>query len=411
VYTGDVKRDLFTQARQLLVKGLFFLIPTQLGYHFWPEWAFVLGRRIDYLSPTLFFTDVLVLAIIILSLAQVGRSLLNASKNQLFWLVILVVVMNLVFSVRPKVTIYYLIKLVEMVALGVILSKQNSLPWKYFLAGVLINGLLGLFQVVSGHTIGGIFWLLGERTFTADTPGIALHSPLSFSGGSMNLRAYGATAHPNILGSLITMAMLLLLGDGIIFLQSRLRLTVMILLAVGLWATGSRMAFLSLLAGLGVLIFKTIYRRPLIPLIFLSTVGIIFWLTAHSPRNKFTIFERAGQFTVAGKLFVSRPLLGTGLGTYPAAAPSVTRSREGNIFQPVHNIFALYLVETGLLGASMSFFLFLKVRNRIRYDTPLFWALLVMALGDHFLYTIQTGQLLTVAILASSIFKLKDSKS
>src|SRR5689334_11072958 len=44
----------------LLFYTLIILLPTQLGLHLWPDWALVLGRRVDYLSPTLFITDILV---------------------------------------------------------------------------------------------------------------------------------------------------------------------------------------------------------------------------------------------------------------------------------------------------------------------------------------------------------------
>src|SRR3972149_7133823 len=44
---------------------LLVLLPTQLGYHWWPSWALVLGRRIDYLSPTLYVTDILIFFVIL----------------------------------------------------------------------------------------------------------------------------------------------------------------------------------------------------------------------------------------------------------------------------------------------------------------------------------------------------------
>src|SRR3989344_2827290 len=51
---------------QTLFFTLLCLLPTQLVIHFWPEWASVLGRRIDYLSPTVFLTDVVIFLILVL---------------------------------------------------------------------------------------------------------------------------------------------------------------------------------------------------------------------------------------------------------------------------------------------------------------------------------------------------------
>ena len=38
-----------------------FFIPSQLGLHLWLPESLVLGRRIDYLSPTLFFSELFIL--------------------------------------------------------------------------------------------------------------------------------------------------------------------------------------------------------------------------------------------------------------------------------------------------------------------------------------------------------------
>ena len=45
----------------VLMRLVVLSIPIQLGFHFWPPWAQLLGRRIDYLSPTIYFTDCLLI--------------------------------------------------------------------------------------------------------------------------------------------------------------------------------------------------------------------------------------------------------------------------------------------------------------------------------------------------------------
>src|SRR3989344_9415701 len=44
---------------------LILFLPTQLGRHFWPNFSFVSGIRIDYLSPTLYATDIFILLIFV----------------------------------------------------------------------------------------------------------------------------------------------------------------------------------------------------------------------------------------------------------------------------------------------------------------------------------------------------------
>ena len=50
---------------KILFSLLVVLLPAQIGKHFWPKEAFVRGIRIDYLSPTLFLTDLVIIALII----------------------------------------------------------------------------------------------------------------------------------------------------------------------------------------------------------------------------------------------------------------------------------------------------------------------------------------------------------
>ena len=53
----------------LLFLTLLFL-PTQLGRHFWPDFSYIYSLKIDYLSPTLYFWDILVIGLLILFFLQ-----------------------------------------------------------------------------------------------------------------------------------------------------------------------------------------------------------------------------------------------------------------------------------------------------------------------------------------------------
>ena len=45
----------------LLLALIIFLMPTQLGLHFWPLSSLVYGIRVDYLAPTIYFLDILLI--------------------------------------------------------------------------------------------------------------------------------------------------------------------------------------------------------------------------------------------------------------------------------------------------------------------------------------------------------------
>src|ERR1035437_8081006 len=67
---------------------LILFLPTQLGKHFWPNSSFVYGLRLDYLSPTLYFTDILILLIFVFSLPQLLQLIKNSSKKYLLGFVL-----------------------------------------------------------------------------------------------------------------------------------------------------------------------------------------------------------------------------------------------------------------------------------------------------------------------------------
>jgi len=54
----DDKKNRIMKFHQFFFFLTLVFLPTQLGFHFWPDWAMVMGRRLDYLSPTLYLTDI-----------------------------------------------------------------------------------------------------------------------------------------------------------------------------------------------------------------------------------------------------------------------------------------------------------------------------------------------------------------
>src|SRR3989338_9410931 len=69
--------------------ALFFLtllfLPTQLGRHFWPSFSYILGIRTDYLSPTLYLTDILILLLFIFFIASLKLRPFPSIFKKFFW--------------------------------------------------------------------------------------------------------------------------------------------------------------------------------------------------------------------------------------------------------------------------------------------------------------------------------------
>ncbi|HEX8932217.1 MAG TPA: hypothetical protein VF810_03625, partial [Patescibacteria group bacterium] len=187
----------------LLFWLLILFLPTQLGKHFWPDFAIVAGIRIDYLSPTLYLTDVVVVGLFIVWLINhvhtlKWQKLKNFSILVIFWLYL---ILNIWLSHNLVNGFYHLLKFSEFVFVAYYVAsvlKTSSALAKLALllsCGVIFESLLAISQFLRQGSLGGIFYYFGERLFSGITPGIANAS----INGVLILRPYGTFSHPNVL--------------------------------------------------------------------------------------------------------------------------------------------------------------------------------------------------------------------
>jgi len=87
----------FKKTFSILFKLIIFFLPTQLGLHFWPNFAFIRGVRFDYFAPTVYFTDVLLFLLIVnFILISKKNTLINIGKTVV--LVACILTVNSIFS-------------------------------------------------------------------------------------------------------------------------------------------------------------------------------------------------------------------------------------------------------------------------------------------------------------------------
>ena len=95
---------------------LLLLLPSQLAYHFWPSWSLVHGIRVDYLSPTLYLTDLIILALFLISRFRIRVPLPHIAFATL----------NILISYSPNIAIYNWLRLLEFYWLFKYLISHNS---------------------------------------------------------------------------------------------------------------------------------------------------------------------------------------------------------------------------------------------------------------------------------------------
>lgn len=403
-------------------------MPTQFGKHFWPDFSYVSGLRLDYLSPTIYFTDLLILVVIILSFKKTITFILSLNVNiKLLILTIFALLsLGIVFSKTPYAGYYGLIKITELFFLSIyIINNFQGLSKKTlfvcFSIPIIYESLLSMLQVLNNGAIGGVMYFLGERAFNPSTPGIANAS----IGGELILRPYATFSHPNVLAGFLIIYMFFLLH---LFKkqEEKILLILLTIATISLFLTLSRTAILYWLLSLMFLFGTSIYKKykkaklninktlfvltTAVFIIFLSIQGttLVQRFLETSP-NDLSFTQRQGLVINSLDMFSTNPILGVGLNNF-------YHNLTNNAFiQPVHNIFLLVLSQGGIILLLIFAYVLTKalitvLKGKNVYLLFSLLAIIVLGSFDHYFLTLQQGQIITVLVLGV-IFSNKTQKS
>jgi O-antigen ligase len=243
-----------------------------------------------------------------------------------------------------------------------VINERPRLAWPLALV-LIIQGIVAIGQFFTQRDLGLVF--LGELPLHPAFEG----NSVLWARGQPWLRAYGLTAHPNLLGALFAALILLLLptlprSGG----AARAGLILAGLIgAIGLFLSFSRAAWLTLATGLIAwwLLNRLTGRRPLpgrqasarrlgwllllVPLAVLLFAyrDLIFsrLFSLDTPIEAQSIDQRLHDATLAVQIIRDDPLVGTGLGYYIDAAQALDADAAR-----VHNVALLVTAELGLGG-------------------------------------------------------------
>jgi len=395
---------------------LLLFLPTQLGLHFWPDWAGVLGRRVDYLAPTIYLTDILVLFTV--GIYSISNIQYQISKKKFLFLIpiVLFVVLNVAVSTNHFVAIYKWLKVLEFIALGWYIVRTKT-PLSFIITplsiGVFYSSILAITQFVLQHSVGGTLWWLGERTFNADTPGIAriaLNWSLGFGHWDfgLKLRPYATFPHPNVLGGFLA-AVLPLIALRYLSILGNLRKNVKffygaVILAgiITLLLTFSRSAIVVGMIAMATAIARIRNKKSLILYSLFFILLVAGFMKTDFQEESVVVRQ---QLNIAAiKLWAGAPLFGVGLGNFLVRLPETLPTRTIYFLQPVHNIYLLLLSEVGIVGFLLFVWFLQKVfRRPLSIWHLAFGILLVLGLVDHYPLSLQQGQLLLAVLAGMSL--------
>lgn len=306
-------------------------------------------------------------------------------------------------------------------------TQARFLQWS-FLAGIGAQALLALAQFVTQNAFASR--LLGMAAHPAWAGGSAV---IETAGGRW-LRAYGGLPHPNILGGYMAIGALLIAIQIVRMPREKTMrdafkvsaaLLFFILLASGLIVSFSRSALLAFLCGLIIVIGRAARERlsngwracdiarrvgiivlsaGLAAGIFIALVPDIFSARANGQTRleQQSISGRIESYKGAREVLRRKWLWGTGLGNYTAAIYALDSTRPGWEYQPVHNALVLAFLEFGLLmSIVVIWFLFSFFRTKfLAGDGELLIPLIVVAMFDHYLWSLWSGLALCAVVFA-----------
>lgn len=371
----------------ILFKLIILALPTQLGLHFWPEFSRVLGLKIDYLSPTIYLSHLLIFSLLLLNLKKTIRLV---KENISFTKILLVLcVINSLTSLSPILTtikwteifIYYLLFLY-------VKSNRNLLSKKikYLYLALLVVFLIQTSQFLNQKSLGGLFYWLGERDFTQTTSSLPKVQMMDRE----LVRVPSTFSHANSLAGFMLLSLI-----SLKFLKSP-KLP-KIISFVSILLSGSKNATL----------FLCLYflKKVTINKVLLACLLISFALALFAPLGTdldYTISSRLAGISSSINIIRDHAFFGTGLGAHVIGLGEQLQGSQiiyENI-QPVHNIYYLLISEVGLVGLLFLYFLSKQIKIGTR-QSLLLAVVFLTGLFDHYWMTLIQNKILLTILLAS----------
>jgi len=412
-----------------------FLLSSQLGKHFFFPFSYLSGIRIDYLAPTVYLTDILSLVFVIYLLlrcvipANGGHKspngeiqtiifqfkkgnlrldpLLRGDDKKINWsyfyfVLIILLIINYLLALSKPLWFYNAFKIVQWISLFYffIQRAKNKSILSAVLFGLVSGGavqlILSLLQLADRHSIGGIWYYLGERSFSIFSPGIAK----AYFLGHEFLRPYGTFSHPNSLAGFYVLIYAFFLT------QKRITNSGYKTLALTLFSFLILVSFSRTAIGVYVVINLLYFLRTaftcrlcILAKFATSLLLIFFALNISGDLNSLQKRNDFAQKSLA--IIATKPFSGVGLGSYLIAQHAYPQKYSTFFEQPVHNIFLLTGAQFGIPLSILLVTLIIRIiRVKIKQVSFFIPLLVVILTGsmDHYWLTLQQNVLLSAVI-------------
>lgn len=407
-----------------LERIFFFLlltsIPIQLGKHFWPFFAYVQGIRVDYISPTLYLSDILLLLLFVFSIRRLRKRIYQVLKKRITIVFFLIITVSTLSALSPISALYGILSFLKIFFFAFYVAQSIKEEKFNLIAALVLGGVCEVailfFQFFSQASLGGIFYYLGERTFSASTPSIALF-PFN---QTLLLRPYGTFPHPNVAAFYLFIGFLIVLFslDFKKRYQLYFKICILTILFFGVSITFSRV--ISILLVLAVLIWLflalKVFKSRIRKASFWLIIFIVFLFFSYPRFGQSFIKDlslRIDLIKISLEIFLKNPIMGVGLNNFFYHEIEFQKSLTPTLLQPVHNIYLLILVQLGIAGFAVSLAFIESTFASVRHNLPLliiFLSTFLVGVFDHYLLTLQQGQILLGLVIGLCYSKLDNFK-
>lgn len=375
------------------------LLPTQLGKHFFFDFSYISGVRVDYLAPALYLTDLVAGLLIMMYWKHVAHGSIRHARFLVYLMPL--ILMNIGLSQQPYLCFYGWLKIAEIYALFQIFRSIHIPQWLSFSAltvGALAQTTLTLMQFQLHRAVQGPWYWLGERALSTGTSGVAKASLF----GTEILRPYGTFSHPNSLGGFYLLivawclstparstklqwlkALLVTLASMLVLMSFSKTAIITLFIVVGVFGLRNRKVFVSC-------------KLCMVARVCIGLSILAFFLSAHG--DVYSLEKRLILMKEATTILLSYPLFGTGLWNNLYAHAHFAQRYPYVFIQPVHNIFLLWMMQVGLLISALTgwwgwMWLRANWSQRHLFILPLLVIILTGSV-DHYWLTLQQNILL-----------------
>jgi putative inorganic carbon (HCO3(-)) transporter len=408
-------RKAATKIHTALFYTLIFLLPLNLGKHFITENSYVSGFLVDYLVPTIYLVDLLILLLLIfwaISLRKYDLKMIDATLKpsiNLLFLFVFVVFLSVLGSVSIQSSLHYFFRLLLYVFLFIYVAYTLYRKRSFYIIfsllsiSVFLLAILGIAQWLNQSAIFQNYLFFGEQPYTDATPGIHLESVF----GVKKVPPYGLFRHPNTFGGFLSILLLWILFYFVSAKNTYRRLFLAFTLLLGtvaLFLTFSAVSLFAYIFGLVLLLGITLFGNKafVVGLAFAVLLAFFaFFVPFFAKDTTFTnpsIYRRVNYSIGSVQIYTLNPLFGTGVNTNPLLIEHFSpKTRDLRFVQPVHNIFLLILSEVGVF-ALFFFVFFLWSIVWSLHHTNIFGIsilqFLILGSFDHYLLTNHQAQIL-----------------